>query len=270
MRPSSSFVRAPSRRSVVKLSAVLALAAVVSAIGVLSSPQRLTPGTGRASTSAPLVHNVASVSATGARLKVRLISPALRRSFALLRRRSDSAVAHAAAGSTFAALVPSIVSKWLAPPASTTTAEEGQAPSTILGQASPQNVQILGADGTDVAVLAGTQGVCVAFDASQLLPSARDGYVETCEDARTAAASGVGFAFGSSTGTTRMAGLVPDGNTTVTATFASGATQIVPVLAGVFNVVAPSSTALTSVAYVNGSGTPALMGGPPQRAETPK
>lgn len=168
------------------------------------------------------------------------INSKLRRSFAVLRHRPDQPVAHTADAVAFDALVPRIVDRWLT--------RQG----SVLGTASPQNVEIFAADGTDVALLAGSNGICMAVDATGE-PNVLGGYNGTCGSAASVVDQGLSLSVGTAAGAYRVVGLMPDTNPSVTVTFADGRTSQVPVQSNIFNE-AVGQPSIASVKFHTGSG----------------
>lgn len=228
--------------------AALALVVVLSTTGDSQKPvaSSTTPPAGR-------VRTAAAVSLPTGPLRTQTINPELRRSFAIFRHRPSGAVTHviaapASQGPTFQALIPAIVSTWLSRDAS------------VLGQVSAQNVELIAADGTQVAVLAGTQGACMA--AWTVLADGGGGYAAGCSPAASVANHGITFTVHTSAGIARVAGIVPSNNASVTAALASGQTETVPVVSNVFNVAATGGGSIAKVSFATADGgVRAITGG---------
>lgn len=220
-------------------------AAVVLAI-VLSAPAE-----SQKSAAAPVarragrVRTAATISLPTGNLRLRTINPALQRSFAIFRHRPTGAVTHVVAAPTsqaptFQGLIPSIVSDWLGRDAA------------VLGQVSAQNIEVIAADDTQVAVLAGTQGACMA--AWNVLPGGDGGYFAGCAPAASVANHGILFTGHASAGIVRVAGIVPSNNASVTATLSSGQIEAVPVVSNVFNVTTDGTVAIARVTFATADG----------------
>ncbi len=172
-------------------------------------------------------------------LRTVAINPRLRRSFRIFRHRPLLRSTHAASAETsaFESEVPLILRHWLVGGAA-----------TILGQADSQNAEILNtSSGVPLLVLAGPNGVCLAAPTG--------GYVATCGPVGTVT-GGLGLQLGRSS---EMVGIVPDGNSSVTATLASGQTIPVPVTSNAFAISATSPP--VKITYKTATGAPAFQQG---------
>jgi hypothetical protein len=242
------------KRAVRFLGLCVCAAAVALVVGILLSvPAR--PQDHAASAvfrTAALARSSGAIRLPTGKLRTQTINPALRRSFAIFRHRPTEKVrgvveASASGRPTFEGLVPEMVKTWLSRDAS------------VLGQASAQNVEVIAADGTQVAVLPGTQGACMG--AWLVLPGGGGGYGAGCGATSSVASRGISFSVHSAAGTSRMVGIVPDGNSSVSVTFASGQTDSVPVVSNVFNVTGNGSSHIGSVRFVNAHGGSVTLGG---------
>lgn len=222
-----------------------ATAVLVLAI-VLSAPAESQKGAATpVSRPAARVRTAAAIRLPTGNLRTRTINAALQRSFAIFRHRPTGVVAHVVAaptsqGPTFQGLIPSIVSNWLSRDIA------------VLGQVSAQNVEVVATDGTQVAVLAGTQGACMA--AWNVLPSGGGGYAAGCAPAASVANRGLTFTVHTNSGISRVAGIVPNGNKSVTTTLASGQTEAVPVVSNVFNVTTNGAASIAKVSFATADG----------------
>lgn len=202
----------------------------------------------------PVVREVAAVRLPTGKLRTGTINATLRRSFSVFRyrpargfvRASDAATSRGS-GITFEASVPMIVDRWIS--------RDG----FVLGQTTPQNVEAFSVDGTEVAVLAGSQGVCMA--ASTLLPGTGGGYAAVCGSAASVVDRGLGFTLRDNSGISRIVGLVPNDNPTVAVQYSTGQTSRVPVTSNMFNAVSNGSSSIRTVSFQSTTGERESFGG---------
>lgn len=175
------------------------------------------------------------------------INPTLRRAFAVFRERpepthANTAVVATSSLSAFSELLPKLVNHW------------ADGSSTTLGEASAQNLEEMTVDGTQFALLAGTDGACMAA-ATTLMPGGRGGLTAVCGSADSVADRGLGFQTGNSSGSSTFVGIVPSNNGSVDVSLASGATETVPVVSNAYSVTSSSQSSIASVSYNASNGS---------------
>lgn len=182
----------------------------------------------------------ASAAYVAAPLRTAAINLRLRRAFKIFRHRPAGRSAHAADSLSgfFDSMIPDILGRW----------DGNGGAAAILGPANSQNAEVLTTtSGVQIMVLAGANGVCLAAPV-------QDGYTATCSAANTASTHGLGLQMNSTQGNgdSEMVGIVPDGNTSVMITLASGQQVSVPVTSNAYSIEASSLPVKATFKIPNG------------------